>query len=528
MGSLPSIEINNFIGVNKTKDYLSLIPGQLMTNRNYLYMSNGGLYERGGGALLKAPPAAGALYSLANYKGNSGTEFLITNQGTDAYYYATSAWNALSLTLTTSLKTRWAEAGFGANRAIYGVNGTDAVIKILDTAGTPVGSSVGSSPTTLTDIILHKNRLFGVAGDLLYFTEALAFDTWNTSVNTIEVAPGKDGLCQALAIWVDALFILKERGIYVLPNADDITPKLNWVILRTDSDVGTLSPDTVQETKRGLFFLANDASIRLMGPTTSYSTGEYTLGDSGSPVISHAIESVLRDDLDRSRIAHACAIVKEDLYIISWQSDTATSNYNDVTYFADTTKWMPWTGIPILQPYWGEFTVFNYQFYALQTVSGRQRLYGVKGVSTIGQVHETLNDTVHNDNSSGIDAYAILGWMSLDKDSVYKNIKQVYMIADTETWNIACKFNVYKYRQSLPADSEGINRTYSTSSITGVGVVGSAIVGTSIVGNIGVSSSRFRFSLKGYYFKAEFRNQNADEFTRINKLIVYYRQIKNK
>jgi len=527
MGSAQSITVDKFTGLNKTKDYLSVLPGQLTENYNYLYMPSGGLQERGGGVKLSNPPAAGAVYSLANFRGASATEYLITNQGTDAYYY-TTAWNALSLTLTSNLTTRWAEAGQGALRAIYGVNGTDSVTKIVEVTGTPTGSAVSGSPTAATQIILHKNRLFALAGDTLYFTESLSFDEWNTNENTIEIAPGRDGTGKTLAIWGDTLYIFKDYGVYALPNADDISPKLNWVILRTDASNGTQSPDSVKETTRGIFYLDPEANVQTLGPNTTFGTGEYTLGDSGSKIISEAIKDEINSDVDRTALARAAAIFHNNLYIISWQSNAAATNYNDKTYFADVDKWAEWPGIQDAQPYWGEFTGFNYQFYARQTAAGKVKLYGAKGVSTIGSVQETLNDTVNNDNTDGIDAYAVLGWLPINGASSYKNFKQIYMIADTENWNINVTLNAYKYEKSLPQPGDGINRAYSTQSLAGVGLVGSAIVGTSITGNIGISSNKMNFSLKGYYFKAEFRNANADEFTRIDKIIVYYRVIKNK
>ena len=45
--------------MNTSRDELSLIPGQLSKNENYLYMASGGLRERGGGARLSSAPSAG-------------------------------------------------------------------------------------------------------------------------------------------------------------------------------------------------------------------------------------------------------------------------------------------------------------------------------------------------------------------------------------------------------------------------------------------------------------------------------------
>ena len=59
----------------------------------------------------------------------------------------------------------------------------------------------------------------------------------------------------------------------------------------------------------------------------------------------------------------------------------------------------------------------------------------------------------------------------------------------------------------------------------GTGFVGTAIVGSSSVGNVGVSSNRFRFSLKGYYFKAEF---NASSYTLVDDYYVFVAKTGNE
>jgi len=78
MGSFQSITINKFLGMNTSRDELSLVPGQLSWNQNYLYMPNGGLEERGGGAKLSnSPDGSNKVYSLANYTNENGQEFKI-------------------------------------------------------------------------------------------------------------------------------------------------------------------------------------------------------------------------------------------------------------------------------------------------------------------------------------------------------------------------------------------------------------------------------------------------------------------
>jgi len=524
MSSFASISIDKFRGLNTTRDELSLIPGQLSLNQNYLYMASGGLRERGGGAKLSDPPSAGAVFSLANYINENGTEFLITNQGTDAYYYS-SGWNALSLTLTTGKKTRWAQAGKGSATALYGVNENDSVIKISGT--TPTGSSVSSSPTTCLDLVKHKNRLFAVDESTLYFTEILEFDTWNTTANTIDIAPGLDGKITAIEVWGDALFIAKEFGWYVLPNAGDPVPKINWSILRADAATGTKSTDTVRRTKNGIYFLSSDNFIRVLSPNISFSSGEYTLGGSGTPVISIPIENDLEELLDDSAKGNAQAIVHDDLYIISFQTTNNSGSFNDVTYFADTNKFIQFEEIQTLQPYWGEFVGFDYDFFSRQVGSGDVKLYGAKGTATVGEVHETLNNTIHNDNSGAIKSRAILGWYPIGGESLYKKMKQIYFVGDTEDWDLTVKVDAYKFGDLVPSVGQGTTYLFRSND-NSKAVVGIAVVGTAVLGDLTVGSGKFRTSLKGHMFRADMSNLSANQFTRIDKLIVYYRPIKNK
>ena len=94
-------------------------------------------------------------------------------------------------------------------------------------------------------------------------------------------------------------------------------------------------------------------------------------------------------------------------------------------------------------------------------------------------------------------------------------------------WYIYLKFNSYRLGKVLPSDGEGTSKTFITS-ITGAAIVDTAIVDTAVISAIGISSSRYKVSLKGQYLTAEFSNPNVNEFTRINKLIVFYRPINQK
>jgi len=198
---------------------------------------------------------------------------------------------------------------------------------------------------------------------------------------------------------------------------------------------------------------------------------------------------------------------------------------NDLTYFADVTKFNKHQNIPQPQPYWGEFAGFDYNFFAIQTSGTQEKLYGAKGVE--GEVHETLNDSVNNDDSSAIVSKSILAWHPIDGEGTYKRINQIYFSGDTENWDINLIFNAYKLGTDLPTEGAGREFSYMTSNISG-GIVGTGQAGTAQVGFVGPSSATYSLNVSGHYFGAEFGNSNANEFTRILKMIVYYRVIKQR
>lgn len=516
----PYVSIDKFGSLNLNKNQLNLDPGQLIQNENYLWNNNQQLYERGGGAKLSNAPSAGnPLFGLGNYKNSSSSEFLVTVQGTDAYYY-NSGWNALSLTLTSNKKMRFESAGFGANRALYGFNGNEGVVKITGT--TPAGSIVGSSPTTCVMGILHKNRLFAIdTNDTVYYTDVGAFDTWNTGSNTFQVAPGIEGDVQSLAVWGDALFIFKERGVYVLPNASDASSA--WTILRSDAITGTTSPDTVKRTRIGVCYLSTDNFVRVISPNVTFSSGEYTLGGSGSPLISREIQDNLDETLDADSKTSATAVVNDDNYILSYQTVSNTGTYNDRMFAANTNLLKKVDGEKTSQPYWTLITGLDFDFIINQSVTGVDVLYGIKGAN--GETHTAFDNSTHNDNSTAIVSRAAIAWVTPGGEGLIKKLKKFRLNATVEDWAITCIFNSYK-DGFLPSIGQGTNLEFRPSA--GAAKLGSFTLGTDTLGDAGIANQDFRLGLRGRYFTAQFKNENVDEFTRINSFLIYFRPIKQR
>ena len=519
-----SVSLDRFMGLDNSPDELNLIPGQLRLNQNYLYLENGGLSERGGGEKIDDPPSAGVLYGLSSFTNDSDDTYLVCAQGTDLHYYDSGSWNALSLTLTGSQLTRFEQAGFGAARSLYAVNGTERIIKITMTTGAVTASILAAggtdnAPAGCKYLKLHKNRLFASDGaDTVYFTDTLAFDTWASSTNNFQVDPGINGNIQSMEVWGDALFIFKETAVYVLVNADASVS--DFKVLKTDAYTGTKSPDSVQRTRRGLFYFSEDGFIRNISPSISFSSNEFTLGGSGSPIVSYAIQDYLRSDYDRTDIANIQAFVHNDLYVLSYKSTENTQAYQDRTFFADTNKSITYAQEQTLQPFWGQFTGFQYRFMHIVN----DIVYGAKGLD--GEVHTTLTEGVYNDSGSAIESKAKIGWFAVGGSSLYKRFNRVVMKADGQTYPISLFFNSYRTGSGSPPDATvGISKSLVSDSWV---LVGSAIVGPFPLSAPGVTTQEYTTNLNGNYFQAQFQNLNVDQPTKIFGLDLIFRSIRIK
>jgi len=522
MSNRPNVTISRFLPLDTTQNKTSYDFGRLMKNHNYLYLQNGGLEERGGGTDLAAGPAASKAYGFANYKNNEAAEFLLLTQGTKIYYY-NSGWVDAGVVLTSNQYMRFEQAGFGANRNMYAVNGSDSVTKITTTASVPAASAVASSPTDGEFIKLHKNRLFVANNrDTLYYTDVNAFETWALGTNDIEIAPGVDGYIQGLEIWGDSLFIFKERGIYIIPNAAESVS--SWSVLKIDAETGTLSPDTIRRTKDGVYFLATDGRVRKINPNVTFTSGEYVLGGTGSPVVSERIQETIDLYIERGNIQRAHAVLYKDLYILSYNSTDATGNEMDICYAADTTKFEQIPSIQTLQPFWTQFTNFEFDFYAVQTVSSDPVLYCVDESAVTAS---RLVRGIHNDSSSAIESVIEVGWSAppdrftgQPDTATYRLFHPIIVFAELENWDVDVEVATYKLNDFIPAEISG--REYTVSGASSTALVGTAVVGTGTVTNVGIKSQKFRTGLRGNFLAIKCENLNADEFTRINKIIVFY------
>jgi len=152
----------------------------------------------------------------------------------------------------------------------YSDNYTDAVLETNEQIAT---TGYGSPPDGFTDIELYLQRIFGIRGTYLYWSEPYLPFTFKT-VSSINVSDIGNEL-KAVIFWGDQLYLASKSKWYRLSGSDPDT----WAIKNTFSDTGLLNPHTTRATKYGIPGLSYDG-IYLFDGSISKNLTEKRIGKS--------------------------------------------------------------------------------------------------------------------------------------------------------------------------------------------------------------------------------------------------------
>ena len=135
-------------------------------------------------------------------------------------------------------------------------------------------------PAAITSWIVHKDRVFGLAGNVLYWSDAGSHASWYTATegNFIEVHKDDGDVGTALARTPEGLLIFKENHIYMLLGDRPDNFRLTDAISTTEGhSIGT--PHTQSLTtvpggvvfywRNGVYVLSGGTVIKISGPVES-------------------------------------------------------------------------------------------------------------------------------------------------------------------------------------------------------------------------------------------------------------------
>jgi hypothetical protein len=169
---------------------------------------------------------------------------------------------------TTLLATYYVTTIGNNTTTTYSDNATDASLETNEQLST---TSYTTCPDGFTDIDLYLQRIFGIKGTYMYWSEPyLPFNFLTTS--SINVSDVGNELT-SISFWGDQLYLSSKARWYRLSGSDPDT----WAIKNTFADTGCINPHTVKVTKYGIPGLSYDG-IYIFDGSISKNVTEKKLG----------------------------------------------------------------------------------------------------------------------------------------------------------------------------------------------------------------------------------------------------------
>lgn len=214
-------------------------------------------------------------------------------------------------TLTADTTTNFVQA----IDKLFVFNGTDNVFSIdSGMSVTDEGNTNADPPRCQFAEWTSNNRLFCLDGDIVYFSDTLAPQTFDRAVNIFYVRSGSGGQGTWLKSFKEfELIIYKNDSIFVL-DYNGPTPLTDWKVTTLSQAVGCPAGRTVQDIGNDHIFLATDG-VRLLSRT---SFDKIKVG-----IISSAIQDII-DDINQDAIANSIGWFENGIYLLGVPVGTST------------------------------------------------------------------------------------------------------------------------------------------------------------------------------------------------------------
>ena len=338
--SKPFPEIKNITGHynENTVNILGLPTGSLVNNKNCEYGINSKyVYAKTRrGSSVVVDTTTGSLGMGIARKNNDTYVFWIDSTGKLKYIVdgTTTVVNTGS-TFATSVDTDFFFYNHPSYPTLYLCNTTNGVYKVA--MSTLTVSAVASSPNIARMAFSHiSGRLFGIDNaHKVYWTEiqqttavdVTNIEAWNTGTNFAIISPDYGDGFRAIIDDGNSLFVMKDVGVWCLPNANESTA--NWIFPKLKVDIGTSAPKTVKQVrykdKNGIAFFANDATIRFFTGYVNRNSGTTpTFMEGDTLILSDDFQSDL-DTISRSYFSKSASSFYDGIYSLSYASNSASA-----------------------------------------------------------------------------------------------------------------------------------------------------------------------------------------------------------
>lgn len=223
-----------------------------------------------------------------------------------------------------------------AKDILFILNGTDNVHSMDSGESiTDEGNTNADPPLTTVGEYMSNNRLFlggsltAATRDHIWFSDSLAPQTFDRTVNVIKVRSGGGGAVTALKQFKhDELIVYKEDSVFIL-FCRGATPLTDWKLDVVHPDVGTKSGRTVANLRNEQIFLDSNADVRLL---TRTEFDKYRAG-----IISDKIKNVLRD-INMDQLSKCVGYFYDEKYFLFFPTGSNTEPNKGVVWDSVASK----------------------------------------------------------------------------------------------------------------------------------------------------------------------------------------------
>lgn len=252
---------SKFDGGLNIRDFWHTIADNELTVANNLRYDEGGVIRRRGGWTKLASAAVGTAGNLIGvFQGAwliSGvlTRYVIATDGVTVFWLNGASWTditgavvntAASNSLISFLSFNNVLIGYGGTSAPWSWNGSAAAIVLV--AGSPPTGNIG---------IVWQNRVFfaGVttARTRVYYSDSGDQTVWGASSFFDVPSPYDGDEITGFAVLYGNLIVFKRRSIYIVQG----DAPANWVISKTNSSVGCVSPYSIVGVDNLVYFVSD-------------------------------------------------------------------------------------------------------------------------------------------------------------------------------------------------------------------------------------------------------------------------------
>lgn len=271
-------------------------------------------------------------------------------------------------------------------------------------------------------LVVHKDRMFACDGKtgFLYYCSLENPTNWNSPLaggtgGLISITRSND-VITGLDILADSIIVFTRKTIYLLYIDGD--PLTDWVLRKTNSDVGCINGFTIVPVNNALFFLSERGVSIFTGTRTSDEVlgNALSFDDFGAEQLSEKIETKTRSD-------------QFALFDFSWANAVAT--YFDFKYIlcvSDTNKTNNYAFVlDIRRSSWTFYENYKFNCFAKGLLDNKSVLFA--GDSNEGHVYEIRNSDFPytDDNGKPIKSYFITKAFNFNGLEMTKEFRRTFV-----------------------------------------------------------------------------------------------------